>query len=468
MQTATDWVDPTVLKRDEWRLDPASFGEVKSRGAWVRYPWIAYVLRRVHRSVMRGGARIVVNAPPRHGKSMGTSLWLPAWYLGLHPDHRVILASHGDRFATKWGRAVRQRFEDDPDVLTIVSQDRSAANDWYTTEGGGMLSVGVGGSVTGEGAQLTIIDDPVKSWEEALSPTKRERLVDWFNATLYTRSEPGGSIVVNMTRWHEADLSGYLLDEHEDDWEHIRLPALAEENDPLGREPGEALCPERFPVDALQQIRSAMSEYLFAGLYQQRPAPLEGGIVKRDWFRRWTDLPDRWDDSCQSWDLTFKAGGSSYVVGQVWLRSGSDFYLVDQVRDRLDFPQTIAAIQRLSAAHPGVATKIVEEAANGHAVLATLRDKIPGLVGVRPDGSKEARLFAVSGLVEAGNVYIPARAVAPWSEDFIEEAVNFPHGANDDQVDAMTMALARLSRRGAPTFNLAIPTAGARPSPWSF
>ncbi len=276
---------------------------------------------------------------------------------------------------------------------------------------------------------------------------------------------PGASIIVIQTRWHENDLSGYLMTEHEDDWEVINLPALAEENDPLGREVGEALCPERFSVEALKQTKKSMSSYMFAGLYQQRPAPLEGGIIKRGWFQRYKELPEQFDELIQSWDLTFKALGTSFVVGEVWGRVGADFYLADLFRDRVDFPSTLRAILRLTKKWPGATTKVVEEAANGYAAISMLQDKIPGVVGQRPMGSKEARLIAVSGLIESGNVWIPEQSLADWADDFIEEAVNFPNAANDDQVDSMTMALSRLSKR-TQNFKFALPTSGARPSPW--
>lgn len=309
---------------------------------------------------------------------------------------------------------------------------------------------------------------PARSFLTQSSKSPRAGHEDVFDIEVdRTENFIANGLVSHNTRWGENDLCGYLLKEHSDNWEHICLPALAEDNDPLGRVPGEALCPERFPVEALEQIKAAMSSYMFAGLYQQRPAPLEGGIVKRDWFNRYSELPDLFDELIQSWDLTFKALGTSYVVGEVWGRKAADFFLVDLVRDRLDFPSTLRAIERLTHRWPGAATKLVEEAANGHAAIAMLQDKIPGIVGVRPQGSKEARLIAVSGLIESGNVWIPEQAVAEWADDFIEEVVNFPNAANDDMCDSMTQALARLSKR-TQNFNLSLPTSGTRPSPWSF
>ena len=453
---------------ERWRARPSRYAQHMSGGRWTRFSWIEYVMEYVRERVLEGNARIIINAPPRNGKSLGMGHWFPSWYLDLYPERKIIFASYGDRFSIKWGRSVRDHLREHPEAMTKVSQTQGTANDWATTDGGGMRSVGVGGGITGEGGNCIIIDDPHKDWAEALSPTARERVIDWFNGTLYSRLEPGASLIVIQTRWHEGDLTGYLLSEHSDNWEHICLPALAEENDPLGRKPGEALCPERFPVAELDKIKKAISSHMFAGLYQQRPAPLEGGIVKRKWFKRYrpaAELPDKFDEETQVWDLTFKGTGTSFVVGEVWGRSAGKFYLVDQFRDRVDFPGTLRAIAAISVKHPGVARKVVEEAANGNAVISMLKDKIPGIIGKRPQGSKEARLLAVSSYIEAGNVYLPEGPGYEWVEDFIEEVVNFPNAANDDQVDAMTMALAELSQRQS-VVNFQLPTAGIRENPW--
>ena len=450
-----------------WRLRVESFAQRVSDGRWEPYPWLVYVLRRLQDSIMSGGARIIVNAPPRHGKSEGISHWLPTWFLDWFPDQRVILSGYGDAFAAKWGMLVRDEFAVNDRTWTRIRPDKSLASDWATTAGGGMLTVGVGGSMTGHGGNLLIIDDPHKNWEEAMSPTMRQKVIDWFNSTFYTRAEPDASIVVVQTRWHERDLSGYLMNEHEDDWEMLRLPALAEEGDPLGRTLDDPLCPKRYSKKALAEIKKAVGSHIFGGLYQQRPAPLAGNMVKRDWFRRWATLPDGITDWIQVWDLTFKKTGSSFVVGQVWGRKGAQFFLADQFRERLNFPETLKKIEAMSNRWPQAKEKIIEEAANGPAVIDSLSDSIPGIIGVKASSSKEARLAAVSGFIEAGNVWIPDQSVASWADDFVDEVVNFPNAANDDQVDAMTMALDRLGASSHRT-DFVIPASGVRANPWEF
>jgi len=455
------------LVDNRWRFFVDTYAEHVSRGKWKPYDWIVYVLRRVQEAVLRGDSRIIISAPPRHGKSQGICHWLPTWYLDWFPERWVLMAGHGDDFAETWGRAVRDEFYRNDRTWTRIRVDKSKAKDWLTLQGGGMKCAGIGGSITGSGGSLIIVDDPHKDWEEAMSPTHRRKVVDWFNGTLYSRLEPHASIVVVQTRWHESDLAGYLEHEHADDWEVIRLPALAEDDDLLGRAEGEALCPERFDADRLQAIKSTSPSLVWAGLYQQRPAALEGNIVRRIWFERWDELPKPLGNWLQSWDLTFSETGSSYVVGQVWATKGSDFYLVDQCRAKLSFVETIREIQMMSKRWPESAkTVLIENKANGPAVISALKDQVPGIIPVEPQGNKQTRLVAVSGLIEAGNVHIPADHIADWVGDFIEEVVTFPNARNDDQVDCLTQSISRLSRRSY-NYNLSIPTEGARVSPWS-
>jgi predicted phage terminase large subunit-like protein len=260
--------------------------------------------------------------------------------------------------------------------------------------------------------------------------------------------------VVHNTRWHAADLAGRLTDPKEnpdfDRWRVLRLPAIAEgDDDPLGRREGEVLEPRRFSTAEVLSFRRDLGSQLFAGLYQQRPSPAGGGIIKRSWWKWYSMRPGlpRFDEIIASWDMAFKeTATSSYVVGQVWGRIGADIYLLDQVRDRMDFPSTIVAVLNLSAKWPIARAKLVEDKANGPAVIATLARKVPGLIAVQVEGSKEARLHAVSPLIEAGNVFLPDPVLAPWIGDFVEELSQFPSAPNDDQADAASMALERLSR----------------------
>jgi predicted phage terminase large subunit-like protein len=420
-------------------------------GRYQRFRHITYLSRQISSAVAKGNARIIISMPPRHGKSWLTSLWTPVWFLSLAPESNVILSSYEADFAAQWGRQVRNLIIEYGGRLDLhLREDSKAANRWNTPQGGGMLTAGIGGAITGRGGNLIIVDDPVKNWEQATSETYRHKTIEWFDSTLYTRAEPGGSIVILMTRWHERDLAGYLLHEHEGDWTEIRLPAIAEEQDPLGREIGQALCPERFDVPALEKIKIALGSQMWNALYQQRPSAQEGNIFKRHWWKFYKALPSRFDIILQSWDMAFKdTSTSDYVVGQVWGKVGANKYLLDQIRARLDFPSTIRAVRTLSGKYPTSYTKLIEDKANGPAVIATLKNEISGLIAVEPNGGKEARANAVSPEVEAGNVYLPDPILVPWIHDYIEEFANFPNAAHDDQVDATTQALIRLKTAGA-------------------
>ncbi len=412
--------------------------------------------------------RLMIFLPPRHSKSMSVSETFPSFFIGKNLNRRVILVSYGDSLARKFGRANRNKLEEyGNEVFGInLSEDNSSVTNWGIERyRGGMISAGIGGPITGEGADLLIIDDPIKNRKEADSKTYRDMVWDEWQNTLYTRLQPDGAVIIILTRWHEDDLAGRLLNPEYapvEDWDIIRLPAIAEENDLLGREIGEPLWPEYgFDIEWAKRTKAAVGSQTWASLYQQRPSPPEGSIINRNWWKYYRQLPEQFDEVIQSWDCAFKETASgSYVVGQVWGRKGADKYLLDQFRARVDFTATIRAIRTMSAKWPETGLKLVEEAANGAAVIATLKREVSGIVPIRPQGSKEARLHAVAPDIEAGNVYIPDPTIASWVHDYVEELAAFPSGENDDQVDATSQALFRLNLR--PTRQTSYSGRGAR------
>jgi predicted phage terminase large subunit-like protein len=415
---------------------------------------IAQKLEAVERGEIR---RLIISMPPRHGKSLLASTYFPAWYTGRHPDRFVIAASYSQDLASDFGRSVRNIVSDPLHVATFptsqLRDDSTAAHRFNFTAGGAYFAVGRGGPLTGRGAHLLLIDDPLKDDEEARSETVRKNLKSWFGSVAFTRLMPDAAIVLIQTRWNEDDLAGWLLRDHADEgWQTITLPAFAEERDPLGRAIGEPLWPERYPTQVLEAIKRQQGSTAFAALYQQRPSPEEGGVIKRGWWKHYDALPADLDELIQSWDFAVKDNGD-YVVGQAWGRKGANAYLIDQVRDRLDFPASCHALQAFSAKYPFPA-KLVEDKANGPAIIATLKEQIPGLLPVKPDGDKVARAHAVTPYIEAGNVHLPYPMRAPWINDFLEECSSFPNAVHDDQVDAMTQALHRLSHGFADGFNV--------------
>lgn len=430
------------------------------RNQWQRAPHLDMVCGHLD-AVERGElTRLMIFMPPRHGKSMTVTESFPSYFIGKNPERRVIEVSYSGDLAQRFGKFNRAKLSEYGKALFGVdlSREKASMTDWDIADHrGGMISAGIGGGITGQGADLLIIDDPIKNKEEAESETYRNKVWDEWQNTLRTRLHPGAAVVIILTRWHEDDLAGRLLNPEYgdlDDWTILSLPAIAEDNDLLERQPGDPLWPEHgFDLAWLENTKNAVGSQTWAALYQQRPAPQEGAMIKRQWWKYYNSLPEL-NQVIQSWDMTFKdSDGSDYVAGQVWGNAGASIYMLpDREYGRMDFPATCEAFQSLTNRHPDALVKLVEDKANGPAVIAMLRTKINGIIAVNPKGSKVARASAISPLIEAGNVYLPSPAICPWVTDFVDECASFPNGAHDDQVDAMTQALQRLmySRDKAP------------------
>jgi predicted phage terminase large subunit-like protein len=424
-----------------WMLYPHIFAYVASKAKWIPYKFLRYISDVISNAIFDGAGRIIINVPPRHGKSMFVSFWLPCWFLNLYPHKNVLLVSYEADFAASFGRRVRNELMSNPKLRVPINVDTTAANRWYTSEGGGMVSMGIGGAITGRGADLIIVDDPIKNWIEATSQTYQERTFDWFRSVLLTRCEPHTTVILLMTRWHENDLTGKLLRYHADEWQHISLPAICNsDNDPIGRKIGEALCPQRFDLQKLEKLKKSLGTHIFNAMYQQEPTNPKA-VIKRHHFRFYESLDTQaFEEIFQSWDLALTDNEkSSFVVGQVWGVKNGDYYLIDQIRAQLDFSDTIKAFISLSEQYPKAYKKIVENKASGLPLISILRRRVYGIIAHNPQGSKLMRLMSVLHLFEAGRVYLPAHA--QWVEDYIYELTTFPDCEHDDQVDATTQAL---------------------------
>ena len=417
---------------------------------------IAEHLERIERGEL---TRLIITMPPRHGKSELASANFPAWYLGRNPDKRIIACSNTARLANRFSRLARNKMRHYRWAFPKVrlADDQANIESW-DLQGfrGGYIAAGIGGQVTGFGADLILVDDPVKSADQADSETYRENTWEWYTETLRTRLEPGGAIVVIGTRWHEDDLIGRLLTGGED-WTVLHLPAIADD--------GAALWPARWPLAELDAIRRSVGSRAWTAQYQGRPVPATGGILKRHWFRFWQyagqslppvemdgaaypvmDLPGFFDHQLQSWDLSFKeTKAGSYVVGLTAGVLGAQCYLLDRYRERTDFPGTVAAFLAMTQRWPDAAVKLVEDKANGPALMDTLRAKVPGIVAVSPDGTKEARMHAASPFVEGGGLVLPHPRIAPWVTEFLDEVTAFPLAAHDDQADALSQMVRRVA-----------------------
>ncbi|MDX3232876.1 terminase large subunit domain-containing protein [Streptomyces sp. ME19-01-6] len=268
---------------------PGALANVLTSGREMQARHLDLVDQAFQRIAAGERLKVLLTVPPRHGKSRRASRWGPVWYLRKHPDHRVMLASYAATLADDHGRWIRDTITGYSDALGIALNPASRAANRFDIEGheGGMVTAGVGGGLTGKGANLAIVDDPVKGAEDAESPTQRERVWEWWQSVLLTRLEPTGSLLVIQTRWHPEDLAGRLLETEGDEWIAIDLPAIAlSDTDALGRQPGEALWPERYGAPDLERIRKGVGERVWWSLYQQQPRPLEGGVWQWDWISK--------------------------------------------------------------------------------------------------------------------------------------------------------------------------------------
>ena len=422
---------------------------------WVHREICARLMRFYTDVMERKSPRLILTMPPRHGKSQLVSKHFPAWCFGVNPDISFMACSYSDGLSRRVNKDVQRIMESNEYHRIFPRTTLPPRGSKYTrstnlieipNRKGSFRSTGIGGSITGMGCEILGIDDPLKDRQEANSITIRDRIWDWYTSTAYTRLSPGGGVLVTLTRWHEDDLAGRLLNAMKqgdgDQWTVINYPAIAEKDEPH-RKIGEALHPERYPLEMLEKIRINVGSYDWNTLYQQHPAPVGGSIIKREWLQQYEILPKVFDKIIQSWDFTFTDSASSdNVAGTVWGKVGARFYLIDCVCAKMDFVSSIRAFQRMSEKHPKAIRKIIEDKANGPAIISALRNKISGIVPFTPQGSKEARAFAVSPLFEAGNVYIPKQdAEHPWVRDYIDELVSFPSAPHDDRVDSTTQAL---------------------------
>lgn len=417
--------------------------------------------------------RLMIYTAPRHGKSELVSRKLPAYIFGRKPDTSIISASYSADLASRMNRDVQRIMDSDlykdvfPDSRLFGKNIRAVAagnylrnSDIFEIVGhrGVYRSAGVGGGITGMGGEYIIIDDPVKNREDANSATMREKLWDWYTSTLFTRLEKDGCVLLTLTRWHEDDLAGRLLErmkqEDAEQWTVLTLPAICEE--PVApydiRKPGEALWPWKYDETALAGIKATVGTYDWSALYQQRPQPAQGTIFKREWFNEehtYTALPHM-SMVIQSWDLPFvKSEGSAKCACIIMGRAGGSVYIIDVINEKMDFAENVAAFRRITAKYPKARAKVVENKANGPAIVSLLSKEIPGIVPYEPKGGKEERAIAVTPYFEAGNIFLPKSA--PWLQDFVEQFVGFPSGKFKDMVDATVQGIDYLMEKPSVT-----------------
>lgn len=395
--------------------------------------------------------RLMLFMPPRHGKSTLASVAFPAWHLGNNPEHEFISCSYSGALAMGFSRKVRQVLRE-PTYKTIfktrLDPDSQSAEAWLTTSGGGYVAAGVGGGITGKGAHVLVIDDPVKNREDAESQNNRDLNWDWYTSTAYTRLAPGGGVLVILTRWHDDDLAGRLLKagvEGGDEWEVVRYPAIAEEDEEF-RKTGEALHPERYNVEALRRIEKAVGPRDWSALYQQNPVADDGQYFTRSMIK-YFDPSEADLDSMRyycAWDLAIgKSDRNDYSVGVVvGINEADEMFVMDAVRGRWDGFELVERIldlyEQWKPSIIGIEKGHIEMAL-GPFLEKRVRERglyeayFKDLKTGRRD--KEARARAIQGRMQQGMVYFPREAT--FTGPLIAELLRFPNGVHDDQVDAL-------------------------------
>ncbi len=403
--------------------------------------------------------RLIVNMPPRHTKSEFASYLLPAWFLGRAPEKKVIQTAHTAELAVGFGRKVRNLVGDVSfqEIFpgTKLRQDSKAAGRWNTNAEGEYFAIGVGGAVTGKGADLLIIDDP-HSEQEARSPDVSvfDPVYEWYTSGPRQRLQPGGAIVIVMTRWHQRDLAGQILKasqqrEGSDGWEVIQLPAILPS--------GKSLWPEYWPKEELDKLKAELPASKWSAQYQQDPTAEEQALIKRDWWRTWEeDNPPDCDFIIQSWDTAFlkteRADFSACTTWGVFFREdgsgkeNANIILLDSFKDRMEFPELKSVAQKAYNEWEPDAC-IVEAKAAGAPLIFELRSMGIPVSDYTPSrgNDKIARVNAVSDLFASGIVWAPSKS---WAEEVIEEFAAFPVGEHDDLVDSSTQALLRFRQGG--------------------
>jgi predicted phage terminase large subunit-like protein len=444
-----------VLRQDLASFAARAFYDLNPQ-AVLAMGWHLQVIAAKLAAVRRGQIRrLIITLPPRHLKSHLASIAFPAWCLGHDPSLQILCTSYGEALADKLARDCRsimmspwyRRL-----FPTRLAQNRQAVQEFVTTRQGYRLATSTGGVLTGRGADIIIIDDPLKP-QDALSRAERQGCNEWYVNTLYSRlnDKRTGRIVIIMQRLHEEDLVGYVL--AQEPWEVVSFPAIAESDEEhyietiwgprcFRRRQGEALHPEREPLETLQHLRRTLGEYNFAGQYQQSPAPLGGGLVKADWFKRYPEsgLPERFDRVVQSWDTANKATElSDFSVCTTWGAKDKNLFLIGLFRRRLEYPELKRAVgeqQRLYNAN----VVLIEDKASGTQLIQDLiAEGCHGVTRYQPTGDKIMRMNAQTAVIENGFVHIPERA--PWLAEYLHELTVFPNGKHDDQTDSTAQFL---------------------------
>lgn len=409
---------------------------------------------------------IIFNVPPRTMKSLLITVFFPIWVWTTDSSRRFMFISYSEKLSTQHSIFRRSIIESEwyqkewGGVFTL-SRDQNVKSHYENSSRGAMFSTGMQATATGMGGDVLIFDDPLNP-EQAISQVERESVNLRFDTTFRSRiNDPAKGVkIIIMQRLHELDLTGHVLARESSRWKHVSLPAVAEKdkiwNSPSGKllmtqKAGDLLWSARLTQSFLDSQRVGMGSWAYNGQYQQTPAPLDGGIIKRQWVRFYRQMPEKFEFMVQSWDCTFSGGSDNdFVAGQVWGRFGGKYFMLPyRTYDRLDFGPTMAAIKACHAKFPQAHAVLIEDKANGPAIISELQKEIPGVVAVNPEGGKLARAQAIAPLWEAGSIELPDPQLfgCAWIEDYLHNICTFPKAAHDDDVDATSQALIYMRNR---------------------
>lgn len=426
--------------------------------------YLTLIKEKKFRQVCGDMEGIIFNVPPRSMKSILITVMFPAWVWASDPARRWMFVSYAEKLSTQ--HSLYRRNVIDSDWYQRLwggkfsfAKDQNLKTHYENSAQGAMFSTAMQASATGLGGDCLIFDDPLNP-DQALSETERKTVNDRFDQTFRSRlNDPATGVkIIVMQRLHEEDLTGHVLSKERDRWLHVSLPAIAEKSETIKfpvsgrvteRQPADLLWPERLPEKELASLKIGLGSWAFAGQYQQNPAPMEGGIIKRAWIEYYRELPEKFDLMVQSWDCTFKGDGDSdFVAGQVWGKFGGRFYMLPyRLHERLDFGPTKKAIKACAAKWPQAHAILIEDKANGPAIISELRAELSGVIAIDPNGlangGKVARAQATAPLWESRSILLPDPQVfeVPWLEQYIHDICTFPKAANDDDMDATSQAI---------------------------
>ncbi len=451
----TDQLRLQAVMRDGWRLTPATLAVKITQGRWIAARHLLYISTIVATEVAKGGARLILTMPARHGKSEFLSVNTPIWFLEKWPDRMVMNISYGSELATDFSLKVRDTFQNEELhhlLRTRIRTDKKRVDRWLTPNGGGLTAAGIGGPLTGRGADLMLIDDYIKNHEDSLSVAQRKKTWEWFKSTAYTRLEPNASLVILATRWNLKDLIGSCLTElpHEN-WKVINLPAFAEINDPLGREVGEALWPERYPLESLLRIKKTLGTYWWEAMYQQHPRASMAGLDLSDYLKYIpeSELPERINlKTVRAWDLAATEGAGDWTAGAKISREKDSgrIFIEDmrRVQKSSGKVETLVEAKAIGDGH-GVSIWMEQEpGSSGVTVIDNYKKLLKAFAfeGEKATGKIQVRATPFLAAVEAGDVVL---VKGNWNEDFTTELDGFDDDAeHDDQITAVALGYNKL------------------------